>query len=47
MATNVKTREAAPKTSKYSTPGEGRSSTWSALSIVAILLAWWLASHLR
>ena len=34
-------------TSSYSTPGEGRSSSYSALSIVVIFAMWWLASHLR
>ncbi len=37
----------AAKTSSYSTPGEGRSSSYSAVTIVGILLLWWLASHLR
>jgi len=47
MTANGRSRVIAPKTSKYSSPGEGRSSTWSMLSIVAILLGWWLASHFR
>ena len=47
MTANGRPRVIAPKTSKYSSPGEGRSSTWSMLSIVAILLGWWLASHFR
>jgi len=47
MTANGRPRVIAPKTSKYSSPGEGRSSTWSMLSIVAILAGWWLASHFR
>ena len=47
MAAREKRGDAAPATSSYSTPGEGRSSWYSALSIVVILALWWLASHLR
>jgi taurine transport system permease protein len=36
----------ALRTSSYRAPGEGRSSRYSALSIVAIFALWWLASHL-
>ena len=35
----------APATSSYSTPGEGRSVAYSALSIAGTLALWWLASH--
>jgi len=47
MAGNGRPGPGAPRTSSYRTPGEGRSSWYSALSIVAIFLLWWLASHLR
>ena len=47
MAGNGQPGPAAARTSSYRTPGEGRSSWYSALSIVAIFAAWWLASHLR
>jgi len=47
MAGNGQPGPAAARTSSYRTPGEGRSSWYSALSIVAIFALWWLASHLR
>jgi taurine transport system permease protein len=47
MPTNGRPGSEAPRTSGYKTPGEGRSSWYSALSIVVILGLWWLASHLR
>jgi taurine transport system permease protein len=47
MARNGKPPPDTRPTSRYSTTGEGRSSGWSALSIVAIFALWWLASHLR
>lgn len=47
MAGGGKTGDGAPPTSRYTAPGEGRSSSYSALSIVAIFALWWLASHLR
>jgi taurine transport system permease protein len=47
MPGNGRTGGAAPRTSSYRTTGEGRSSSYSALSIVAIFALWWLASHLR
>src|SRR5437868_5855927 len=37
---------ARPKTSGYSTPGEGRSTAISVVSMLSIFLLWWLASHL-
>jgi taurine transport system permease protein len=47
MAATDKPGNGAPRTSRYATPGEGRSSSYSALSIVAIFVFWWLASHFR
>jgi len=47
MASTVKSGDRALRTSSYRTTGEGRSSSYSALSIVAIFALWWLASHLR
>jgi taurine transport system permease protein len=35
------------KTSQFTTPGEGPTSLISGVTIVAILLLWWLASHFR
>ena len=44
---NPETRAGArPKTSGYSTPGEGRSTTISVATMLSIFLLWWLASHL-
>src|SRR5207237_1776409 len=37
---------ARPKTSGYSTPGEGRSTAISVVTMLSIFLLWWLASHL-
>jgi len=37
----------AVKTSRFSTPGEGPTSLISGVTIVAILVLWWLASHYR
>ena len=36
-----------PKTSGYSTPGEGSSTVISVVTMTAIFSLWWLASHLR
>ena len=47
MAGNAKASHSAPKTSSYSTPGEGRSVAYSAATIVVLLAAWWIASHFR
>jgi taurine transport system permease protein len=47
MPANGRPGSEAPRTSGYTAPGEGRSSWYSALSIVVILGLWWLASHLR
>jgi len=34
-----------PKTSSYSTPGEGRSDAISVVTMVGLLALWWLARH--
>lgn len=39
-------RAAKPRTSRYATPGEGSSALASAVSIAALLLLWWVATHL-
>jgi taurine transport system permease protein len=36
-----------PKTSKFATPGEGRSTAISVATMVCIFALWWLASHFR
>lgn len=36
-----------PKTSRFSTPGEGSSMVISVLTMLAIVALWWLASHFR
>jgi taurine transport system permease protein len=41
------TRDGArPKTSGYSTPGEGRSTAISVVTMLSIFALWWIASHL-
>jgi taurine transport system permease protein len=41
------TRDGArPKTSGYSTPGEGRSTAISVVTMLSIFALWWVASHL-
>ena len=35
-----------PKTSGYSTPGEGRSTAISVVTMLSIFALWWIASHL-
>jgi taurine transport system permease protein len=41
------TRDGArPKTSGYSTPGEGRSTAISVVTMLSIFALWWAASHL-
>ena len=47
MAANGRPGSEARRTSGYTAPGEGKSSWYSARSIVVILGLWWLASHLR
>src|SRR5438094_416919 len=37
--------DAPEKTSKFAAPGEGSSTAISAVTIVAIVALWWLASH--
>ena len=37
---------ARPKTSGYSTPGEGPSTAISVVTMVSLFLLWWFASHL-
>ena len=37
---------ARPKTSGYSTPGEGRSTAISVVTMLSIFALWWAASHL-
>jgi taurine transport system permease protein len=39
--------DTAPRTSSYSTPGEGSSTTISIVTIVILFALWWLASELR
>jgi taurine transport system permease protein len=36
-----------PKTSKFATLGEGRSTAISVATMVCIFVLWWLASHFR
>jgi taurine transport system permease protein len=36
-----------PKTSKFATPGEGSTTAISVVTMIALLVLWWLASHLR
>jgi len=44
---NPETRAGArPKTSGYSTPGEGRSTAISVVTMLSIFALWWAASHL-
>jgi taurine transport system permease protein len=41
------TRDGArPKTSGYSTPGDGRSTAISVVTMLSIFALWWIASHL-
>jgi len=39
--------DTAPRTSSYSTPGEGSSTAISVVTILALLALWWLAAELR
>jgi taurine transport system permease protein len=41
------TRGNAPKTSSYSTPGEGPTTLISVVTMVVLFALWWLASHYR
>ncbi|NDP42516.1 MAG: ABC transporter permease subunit [Aromatoleum sp.] len=47
MAAPGNERNGPPKTSSYSTPGEGNSTTISVVTMVSLMLLWWLASHFR
>lgn len=40
-------KSAQPKTSKFSTPGEGPTTAISVTTMIALFLGWWVASHLR
>ena len=39
--------QAAARTSRFATPGEGSTTLISAVTVVALVALWWLASHLR
>ena len=41
------TSSAAPRTSRFTTPGEGPTTLISAVTVVVLLAFWWLASHFR
>jgi taurine transport system permease protein len=41
------TARGAPKTSKFSSPGEGPSTAISVATMICIVVLWWLASHLQ
>jgi taurine transport system permease protein len=47
MPDQAPTGAARPKTSKFATPGEGPSTAISVVTMLALFLLWWLASHLR
>src|SRR6476660_2721846 len=47
MATLPASGADRPKTSRYATPGEGRSTAISIATMVAIGALWWIASHYR
>jgi len=40
-------KQAAARTSRFATPGEGSTTLISAVTVVALVALWWLASHLR
>jgi taurine transport system permease protein len=40
-------RPAIVRTSRFTTPGEGPTTMISTVTIIALLVLWWLASHLR
>jgi taurine transport system permease protein len=46
VAAAAKAGNGRPKTSSYSTPGEGKSNAISVVTMVGLLALWWLASHL-
>lgn len=48
MAKTATSRRAAVvRTSRFTTPGEGPTTMISTVTIIALLVLWWLASHLR
>ena len=40
-------KQAAARTSRFATPGEGSTTLICAVTVVALVALWWLASHLR
>ena len=40
-------KQAAARTSRFATPGEGSATLISAVTVIALVALWWLASHLR
>ena len=40
-------KQAAARTSRFATPGEGSTTLISTVTVVALVALWWLASHLR
>jgi taurine transport system permease protein len=47
MAPTATSTPAAPKTSRFTTPGEGPSTLISVVTVVGLIALWWLASHLH
>ena len=47
MTTAEEAGAGKPKTSRFATLGEGASTAISVLTMVAIVVLWWLASHFR
>jgi taurine transport system permease protein len=47
VAAASRQRAAVVRTSRFTTPGEGPTSLISTVTIVALLVLWWLASHLH
>ncbi|MGA8032273.1 MAG: ABC transporter permease subunit [Casimicrobiaceae bacterium] len=41
------TSRKGPKTSRFTTPGEGPSTLISVVTVIGLIGLWWLASHLR
>ena len=46
-AATAAAKQAAARTSRFATPGEGSTTVISAVTVVVLLVLWWLASHLR
>ena len=40
-------KQAAARTSRFATPGEGSTTLISAVTVVALVALWWGASHQR